>query len=468
MALLDNQFPARELSYVDVDDAMNHRLTSGKVVTDYNDSGDEFEPSHGGRKTMRAAAVVVAVVGFVAVATCSAMFRESSQANDSLDGFMNKLAVQSHAPVASWIKPKPDLCNLGIVVDFCLRANAKGPGHLDGNPNSPKASVSAATLSDLLSVSVSSVTAFLKRLGAVNLGAGNYPVSCAQLCQKTVSSFGPGELPGMVDVGCWYKQGQAPSNNPCMPTADSIMMPVCDVDVSMPVLAKTEIPAGSKYEAWEAVGTPRALPDASFDQLKLAVVRLFRIFPGSKTAVSVINATTRVEFQRKLAEPLSSLTNECFYSKDDVCDEPKFCLRDTDCSDCGSCKSQVPGLNTQKPVPGRYGDELLQSGMKAQSILAWALMALQAGKGPYAAKERASLKKKIATASALLDDITYNYPAKSTALCKEKTGAYMDGNTMHLCDSFFERPLTGIYLGILKTIMGDAVYPIANFVTTNL
>lgn len=448
-------------------------MAAVEAVSDYNDSGDELEPSNGGRAIMRAAAVAVAVVGFVAVAACSALFKSSSQSVDKLDGFINKLEITSHAPVASWIKPKPDLCNLGIVLDFCLRINGESPAHLNGNPKSPKAVVSASTLADILSVSASSVTDFLQKVGAVNVRGDDYTVSCAQLCQKTVGSFSSGELPGMVDIGCFYKEGMAPSSDPCMPTA-SLMMPVCDVDVSMPVLAKTELPMGTPYQVWEAVGTSHTLPDAPSEQVKFAIARLFRIFPGSKTAYSAIEGEGSIlpdsapdsvlSAQRKLAEPLP--TDSCFYSQDDVCDEPMYCLRGTDCSDCGTCQSEVPVLNAEKPERGRYGDELLQSGAKAQSLLAWALMALQAGKGPYDPASRASLKKKIAAAAAALDDITYTYPA--VAECKEPAGAYMDGKVMYLCDSFFDRPLTGLYLGILETIMGDLVNDVASFVTTNL
>mmetsp|Transcript_106327 Transcript_106327/g.184818 ORF Transcript_106327/g.184818 Transcript_106327/m.184818 type:complete len:611 (-) Transcript_106327:98-1930(-) len=303
------------------------------------------------RALTRGLAVVFVFAAFIAVFTHGVMYhkrRISSRAAPKMFDGLVEWDVADRAPVAPWIKPKPDLCNVGVVLDICLRLNGQSPEYLDFDPKSPKASVSASTLSSYFMASTDSVVSFLKSIGAADVSEGgdDYTVKCEQMCMKTVASFATGQLPPMVDVGCYL---QPPA-----------MEPTCSVDLSLSSLMHTGLPKGSEEwrkefledaktrltdselkevktinsekskKEWQAL----AYPSISFEQLQLQAARLFRMFPASKKVS--LDLTSSVSIARKLWD------DSCATANDGKCDVPFSCADGTDCTDCGTCEGRVP------------------------------------------------------------------------------------------------------------------------------
>lgn len=193
------------------------------VKTDEADSLEveglsDLEDPSARHAVLRVAAVASAVAAAFAVLACSAIYSyhgtmaiPMSQAK--IDGLVNFQA----APVAPWIKPKPQLCNMGVVLDVCLRLQQQNTSASYGSSILTNSSwVDSRTLSEFFMVSQRSVDHFLVSIGAANRAffSGGFKVKCLDLCQKTVSTFGEGVLPPMVDVGCYYESA-------CTVTSDS-------------------------------------------------------------------------------------------------------------------------------------------------------------------------------------------------------------------------------------------------------
>lgn len=332
------------------------RYLSRVSTADYDDTETPADGAEGAferavtqRTLMRGLAVVFVVATFIAVATHSLTHhpgRVASRAASKLVGGVVQYDMSGHAPIAPWIKPKPELCNVGVVLDTCLRLNGQAPDYLDNDPQSPKAVVSSSTLASYFMASQSAVESFLKNIGAADFSAGgDYTVKCEQLCVKTVAAFATSQLPPVVDVGCYYK-----------PPA---LEPACSVDLALSSLMHTGIPKGS--EAWRKEflenGETRwadaevseikvldslsgadydalAYPKISKEQLQLEAARLFRVFPGSKKVS--LDISSSVSIARKLWD------DSCASANDGKCDVPFSCADGTDCTDCGTCDGRLP------------------------------------------------------------------------------------------------------------------------------
>jgi len=341
--------PARDVSITD------EPLKQGyeSVQTTDVESASEFEESNQKRSHLRVAAVGIGVAALVAVLFCSASYRNRKRplASQDMDGLVNYVST-GRAPVAPWIKPKPKLCDIGVVLDFCLRLNQQSPSYYGGNATSSKAVVNASVLSEYFMAGKGSVTRFLKRIGAVNVAKeGDYTVTCQSLCEKTVASFPAGELPGMVDVGCYIK----------LPA----ISPTCAVDVGLTVISRIDFPRGSQILGRQFLEKPDqplteeeqgllqildnfqvksnlakyaalAHPDVDQQHLQLAAARLFRIFPASR------GVSLRLKSQTELVAPRKLWDDSCATARDGTCDVPYSCADGTDCTDCGTCHGRLP------------------------------------------------------------------------------------------------------------------------------
>lgn len=245
-------------------DPEEQQLARWLQVRTNEESGDEFVQP-GKRKALRTVAVVGSVAALVTFVACAVIFSGGARAVHGVDEFGEQLfSAIVYGPVSDKIKPKPDICNLGTVLDSCIKIKGVAPSYLGGDPFSPKASVTAAEIASLLKVRWASVLDFFTSLGHTD------PIGCMDLCTKAAAAFKPNleMVPQMIDVGCHYPPGDY--NSPCV-------MPVCDVDLSIAVLSK----APYNWTGGVALPATNFTPfNASKSSLRVSVARLFRVYPS--------------------------------------------------------------------------------------------------------------------------------------------------------------------------------------------
>jgi len=464
----------------DTDNSQQMRSTKHEyclVKTDEVEGLSDLETPSARRAALRVAAVASAVAAAFVVITCTHLYSYRSatstpRSKATIDGFVN---FQADAAVAPWIKPKPQLCNMGVVLDVCLRLQHQQTSASYGSSTHTNRSwIDSRHLSEFFMVSQGSIDRFLINIGAENQAffAGGFKVTCLELCHNTVASFGTGVLPAMVDVGCYYLNActinapppavpaqtpeesnfsrpqdrrlwgsrppsaadttsssmgfwartwyslkslfkRKPDVSTIAPIAPPAYAPTCAVDVSLSVLAQTEIPSGnsdrlldqflgssnqtltmrqrSRRKIFDDVEKVKpedvqahysaSHPEVSFNQLQLMVARLFRIFPASKNVTLQVTLPNTAVVRKLWDDSCKSAKNgfcdtphscadgtdctdcgtcdgrypddSCEYRKDDVCDEPRYCLAGTDCTDCGTCgfggQNLTDFIKTMKP-----------------------------------------------------------------------------------------------------------------------
>jgi hypothetical protein len=181
----------------------------------------------------------------------------------------------------------PKLCSAEIVKEVCHALNM---AEIHGTAaDADNAVVHASELSEMLWATTGSIVEYLKAIGLKDIDPdakdpeGGFAVSCQNLCDKTVASFNPAVLPHTIDVGCYY---------------NSQHKVVCDIDFSdaaqdaLSTAAMSDKTPEEEIEAYHEENsvfnhTEEPMDDGpvsqSVEDLKIAVVELFRIYPAEDT-----------------------------------------------------------------------------------------------------------------------------------------------------------------------------------------